>query len=63
MIIEGRTIATILIFVFTFVGYLLGKDIVKEQEKEHLLKKIRIVKDFTKWKKKNEDEDEQERLP
>lgn len=58
MIIEGRTIATIIIFVFTFVGYLLGKDIVKEQEKEHLLEKIRIVKDFTKWKKKNEDENE-----
>lgn len=54
MIIEGRTIATILIFVFTFVGYLLGKDIVKE----HLLEKIRIVKDFAKWKKKNEDENE-----
>lgn len=58
MIIEGRTIATILIFVFTFVGYLLGKDIEKEQEKEHLSEKIRIVKDFTKWKKKNEDENE-----
>lgn len=58
MIIEGRTIAAILIFVFTFVGYLLGKDIEKEQEKEHLSEKIRIVKDFTKWKKKNEDENE-----
>ncbi len=53
MIIEGRTIATILIYIFTFVGYLLGKSIGKEQEKEHLLEKTIIVKDFIKWIQEN----------
>lgn len=56
MIIEGRTIATILIYIFTFIGYLLGKSIEKDQEREHLLEKIRIIKEFVKWKQENKDE-------
>jgi len=31
MIIEGRTIVVILIYIFTFVGYLLGKDFPNEE--------------------------------
>lgn len=51
MTVDGRTIATILIYIFTFVGYLLGKSIAKDREREQLLEKIRIIKDFEKWKK------------
>lgn len=57
MNIEGRTIAVILIYIFTFVGFLLGGSIEKEQEREHLLEKIRIVKDFEKWKKEKEEDE------
>lgn len=59
MIVEGRMIAVILVYIFTFVGFLLGKDIKREQEK--MLEKIKIIKDFEKWKKwlkENKDEKE-----
>jgi hypothetical protein len=55
-VVEGRTIAVILIYIFTFVGYLLGKNIEKDREREHLLEKIKIIKYFEKWKKENKDE-------
>ena len=57
MIVEGRMIAVILVYIFTFLGFLLGKDIKKDQEK--MLEKIKIIKDFEKWKKwlkENKDE-------
>lgn len=54
MSVDGRAIAVILIYVFTFVGYLLGGEIAKDQERQHLLEKIRIVKDFEKWKQGEE---------
>lgn len=56
MIIEGRTVAVILIYTFTFLGYLLGRTDEKDREREHLLEKIRIVKDFEEWFKENKDE-------
>ena len=56
MSVDGRAIAVILIYVFTFIGYLLGGEIAKDQEREHLLEKIRIVKGFQ-WKLTNKGED------
>ena len=41
MIVDGRTIATILIYIFTFVGYLLGKNTDND-----ILKKIKVLERF-----------------
>lgn len=41
MIIEGRMVATVLFYVFTFIGYLLGKEIALE-ESEIKLKQKRL---------------------
>lgn len=41
MIIEGRTVAVILLYLFTFIGYLWGKE---EGEKEIALKQDKLKK-------------------
>lgn len=54
MIIEGRTIATILFIVYSIVSYFLGKDIGKE--KVEIEEREERIKALEKWLKGNKDE-------
>lgn len=51
MIVDGRAIAVILIYIFTFLGYLEGKDI-KRCEKLDALKKFKHFAENYKKEKK-----------
>lgn len=54
IVVEGRTFFAILIYLFTFLGYLLEKGMKKEKERQKLLEKIKIIENFEEWLKGEE---------
>jgi len=56
MVIEGRVIAVILIYISTFVGYLLGREL-PDKEREELEFKRKCLEIFKRYlNKENKDE-------